>query len=135
MTYLQIGIIYLIFAVVLDLLILKTYILKLKLFWLSYLIVLFFQFLTNGILTGFLIVTYNPAVLIGNGDYTNITPPIIGDGRLFYAPVEDVLFGFSMIIFTISIWIYLGRKGVQKNPISGPPPSWWPKGHWYGTKD
>jgi hypothetical protein len=135
MTYLQIGIIYLIIALVLDLLILKTNILKLKLFWLSYSIVLFFQFLTNGVLTGFLIVTYNPEILIGSGDYTATTPPLIGDGRLFFAPIEDVLFGFSMILFTISLWIYFGRRDIQKTPISGPPPSWWPKGHWYGTRD
>jgi len=45
-----------------------------------------------------------------------------------------VFFGFSMILFTVSIWIWLGRRNIQKLPISGPPPRWWPKGHWYGTK-
>jgi len=59
---------------------------------------------------------------------------MIGDGRLFYAPVEDVFFGFSMIVITISIWIWLGRKNIQRQPFSGAPPKWWPKGHWYGTK-
>jgi len=134
MTYLQIALIYIFVAVLLDLVILKTNVLKLKLFWLSYAIVLFFQFLTNGILTRFLIVTYNPEILIGSGEYLTKTPPFIGDGRLFFAPVEDVLFGFSMIVFTISLWIYFGRRGIQKTPLSGPPPKWWPKGHWYGTK-
>lgn len=134
MTYLQIALVYIVIALLLDLVILKTYVLKLKLFWLSYSIVLFFQFLTNGVLTGFLIVTYNPAILIGNGEYFTNPPPIIGDGRLFFAPMEDVLFGFSMIVFTISLWIFFGRRGIQKEPVSGPPPKWWPKGHWYGTK-
>lgn len=134
MNYFQIAVIYILFAFLIDLIILKTYVLRLSTFWLSYLIVIFFQFLTNGILTGFLIVTYNPSITLGSGDYTSTTPPFIGDGRLFYAPIEDAMFGFSMVVFTISLWIYWGRKGIQKEPISGPPPKWWPKGHWYGTK-
>jgi hypothetical protein len=133
MTYLEIGIIYVLLALTLDLFILKTKVLKLRMFWLSYTIVLFFQFLTNGILTKNLIVQYNDFAVIG-GDYTKDVPPLIGDGRLFYAPVEDVFFGFAMILFTISIWLFLGRKGIQAKPYSGPPVKWWPKGRWYGTK-
>lgn len=134
MTYLQIGIIYCLLAIVVDLLILKTKVLKLKMFWISYIIVLFFQFLTNGVLTRFLIVRYNDFATIG-GDYATKVPPMIGDGRLFFAPVEDVFFGFSMILLTVSIWIWLGRKNIQREPISGPPPKWWPKDRWYGTKN
>lgn len=133
MTYIQIGIIYCTLALVLDLFILRTKVITKRLFWLSYVIVLFFQFLTNGVLTRFLIVRYNDFALIG-GDYSKRVPPMIGDGRLFFAPVEDVFFGFSMILFTISIWLYLGRNNIQKKPFSGPPPKWWPKGRWYGTK-
>lgn len=133
MTYLQIGIIYCLLAIIVDLLILKTKVLKLKMFWISYIIVLFFQFLTNGVLTRFLIVRYNDFATIG-GDYATKVPPLIGDGRLFFAPVEDVFFGFSMILLTVSIWIWLGRKNIQREPISGPPPKWWPKDRWYGTK-
>ncbi|MFM7138935.1 MAG: lycopene cyclase domain-containing protein [Actinomycetes bacterium] len=133
MTYIQIGIIYCTLALVLDLFILRTKVITKKLFWLSYVIVLFFQFVTNGVLTRFLIVRYNDFALIG-GDYSNKVPPLIGDGRLFFAPVEDVFFGFSMILFTISIWLFLGKKNIQRKPFSGPPPKWWPKDHWYGTK-
>lgn len=133
MTYLQIGIIYCLLAIIVDLFILKTKVLKLKMFWISYIIVLFFQFLTNGVLTRFLIVRYNDFATIG-GDYATKVPPLIGDGRLFFAPVEDVFFGFSMILLTVSIWIWLGRKNIQREPISGPPPKWWPKDRWYGTK-
>lgn len=121
MTYIQIGIIYCLVAVLTDLYILRTRVLKLKMFWLSYFIMLFFQFVTNGILTKFLIVRYNDFAIIG-GDYTTKTPPLIGDGRLFYAPVEDVFFGFSMILFSISIWIWLGKKNIQRKPYSGLPP-------------
>ncbi|MBJ7279141.1 MAG: hypothetical protein JHD08_01015 [Candidatus Nanopelagicales bacterium] len=118
MTYIQIGIIYCLAAVLTDLYILRTRVLKLRMFWLSYLIMLFFQFITNGILTKLLIVRYNDFAIIG-GDYTTKTPPLIGDGRLFYAPVEDVFFGFSMIVFSISIWIWLGKKNIQRKPYSG----------------
>jgi len=134
MTYIQIGIIYCLLAIIVDLFILKTKVLKLKMFWISYIIILFFQFLTNGVLTRFLIVRYNDFATIG-GDYATKVPPMIGDGRLFFAPVEDVFFGFSMILLTFSIWIWLGRKNIQREPISGPPPKWWPKGNWYGTKN
>lgn len=134
MTYIQIAIIYCLLAIIVDLFILKTRLLKLKMFWLSYIIILFFQFLTNGVLTRFLIVRYNDFATIG-GDYTTKVPPMIGDGRLFFAPVEDVFFGFSMILLTVSIWIWLGRKNIQREPISGPPPKWWPKDRWYGTKN
>jgi len=118
MTYIQIAIIYCLAAVLTDLYILRTRVLKLRMFWLSYLIMLFFQFITNGILTKLLIVRYNDFAIIG-GDYTTKTPPLIGDGRLFYAPVEDVFFGFSMIVFSISIWIWLGKKNIQRKPYSG----------------
>jgi len=118
MTYIQIGIIYCLAAVLTDLYILRTRVLKLRMFWLSYLIMLFFQFITNGILTKLLIVRYNDFAIIG-GDYTTKTPPLIGDGRLFYAPVEDVFFGFSLIVFSISIWIWLGKKNIQRKPYSG----------------
>ena len=134
MTYIQIAIIYCLLAIIVDLFILKTKVLKLRMFWISYIIVLFFQFLTNGVLTRFLIVGYNDFATIG-GDYTTKVPPMIGDGRLFFAPVEDVFFGFSMILLTVSIWIWLGRKNIQREPISGPPPKWWPKDRWYGTKN
>ena len=134
MTYIQIAIIYCLLAIIVDLFILKTKVLKLIMFWISYIIVLFFQFLTNGVLTRFLIVRYNDFATIG-GDYTTKVPPMIGDGRLFFAPVEDVFFGFSMILLTVSIWIWLGRKNIQREPISGPPPKWWPKDRWYGTKN
>jgi len=134
MTYIQIAIIYCLFAIIVDLFILKTKVLKLKMFWLSYIIILFFQFLTNGVLTRFLIVRYNDFATIG-GDYTTKVPPMIGDGRLFFAPVEDVFFGFSMILLTVSIWIWLGRKNIQREPFSYPPPKWWPKDRWYGTKN
>ena len=30
--------------------------------------------------------------------------------RLAGAPIEDLLFGFSMILFTLAVWEFLGRR-------------------------
>ena len=60
---------------------------------------LFFQLLTNGILTGFDIVRYGPAAILG--------------WRIAFAPVEDLLFGYAMVTLTLSTWVWLGRKGVR----------------------
>lgn len=117
MSYTQIGILAVLFAVFLDLFILKTRILMKPVWWISYLIVVFFQFITNGTLTGFAIVQYDPKFNLGENFYSN-TPPLIGDGRLFFAPVEDLLFGFSMCLSAIGLWVYFGRKGIQNLPIS-----------------
>lgn len=83
-------------AVVVDLVVLRTRLLTTKLFWASYAIVLFFQFIVNGILTGLNIVQYHPRVITGV--------------RLFYAPVEDVGFGFGMVTLTMSAWVWWGRR-------------------------
>lgn len=83
-------------AVVVDLLVLRTRLLATKLFWASYAIVLFFQFVVNGILTGLDIVQYDPGVILGL--------------RVFWAPVEDIGFGFGMVTLTMSLWVWWGRR-------------------------
>jgi hypothetical protein len=83
--------------------------------------VIFFQLLTNGILTGFGIVEYNGDAIIGSSTPKDSPPAFIGDGRLVYAPVEDLLFGFCLVVLTLIIWIWLGKKGIQRTPLSGPP--------------
>lgn len=86
-------------AAALDLAVLRTRLLTRPLFWVAYAIVLLFQLLVNGILTGRDIVRYDPAVILGL--------------RVVFAPVEDLMFGFAMVLLTLSIWVWLGRKGVQ----------------------
>lgn len=128
MTYTEIGVVAVLLAVVIDLLILRTRVVAGRTFWLSYAIIIVFQLLTNGVLTGLRIVTYDPAFIVGAGDYREVRPPFIGDGRLAFAPVEDLLFGFAMILLTLSMWVWWGARGVQRTPYSGPPPRWWPRG-------
>lgn len=83
-------------ALVLDLAVLRTRVVTRRVFWTAYAIVLFFQLLTNGWLTGRDIVTYAESQIVGV--------------RIVFAPVEDLLFGFSMVVQTIAWWEWFGRR-------------------------
>ena len=86
-------------AVLLDAVLLRTFLLRRKAFWTSYAIILSFQLIMNGVLTGRHIVDYAPAAIIG--------------WRFAYAPVEDLLFGFSLVVQTLAWWVWWGRRGVN----------------------
>jgi lycopene cyclase domain-containing protein len=83
-------------ALVLDLAVLRTRLVRRRAFWTAYAIVLLFQLLTNGWLTGHDIVVYSANDILG--------------ARLVYAPVEDLLFGFSMVLQTQAWWVWWGRR-------------------------
>ena len=119
MTYTQIAVAMILATIFLDMWVLRTRLLTRKAFWAAYAIVVFFQLLTNGILTGFNIVRYNGDVIIGSA-----TPVLIGDGRLFFAPIEDLMFGFSLVVQTMAWWVFWGRRGVQVEPKAGPVRLW-----------
>jgi lycopene cyclase domain-containing protein len=120
MTYTQIAVMAASLAVVLDF-VLRTRLVTRKVFWVSYAIIVFFQLLSNGVLTGSGTVHYDGAVILGESSPEGARPPFIGQGRIAYAPVEDLLFGFAMILWSQVLWIWLGRRGVQREPKSGPP--------------
>ena len=126
MTYTQLGVLGILVAVVCDLWIFRTRLLTRRVFWVSYAIIVFFQLLTNGVLTGFRIVRYNGDDIIGSTTPSDGPPPFIGDGRLVYAPVEDLMFGFALVVGTLVLWVWWGRRGVQRTPWSGPPVRWFP---------
>src|SRR3954451_5547252 len=92
-------------ALTVDLAVLRTRLVTRVVFWATYPIVFVFQLLSNGVLTGRRIVVYDPAAILGL--------------RIAYAPVEDLLFGFAMVLLTLSIWVWLGRRGVQRAPAAG----------------
>jgi lycopene cyclase domain-containing protein len=119
MTYTQIAVAMIVATVVLDMWVLRTRLLTRKAFWTAYAIVVFFQLLTNGVLTGFNIVRYDGDVIIGSD-----TPVLIGDGRLFFAPIEDLMFGFSLVVQSMAWWVFWGRRGVQVEPKAGPVRLW-----------
>jgi lycopene cyclase domain-containing protein len=96
-------------TVLLDLYVLRTRLLTRRVFWTAYAIIVFFQLVTNGILTGREIVTYDGDAILGSG-----TPRLFGDGRIVYAPVEDLLFGFALVVQTLAWWVWWGRRAGQR---------------------
>jgi lycopene cyclase domain-containing protein len=82
-------------AVVFDLFILRTQMMTRGIFWLTYGLILPFQLLTNWLLTSKNIVMYSSNDIIGR--------------RLAGAPIEDLLFGFSMILVTLALWEFFSR--------------------------
>jgi lycopene cyclase domain-containing protein len=101
MTYTQLALSMTVVAVIFDLFVTRSKVVTRKSFWNAYGIMLFFQLITNWWLTSRGILNYDEDVIIGI--------------RIASAPVEDLFFGFSMITMTISLWIYWGKRGVQRS--------------------
>lgn len=72
-------------------------VLRRKDFYPFILIILFFKFLVNGYLTASNIVIYNPKFFLGL--------------RIGSIPLEDFLFGFSMVTLSIVFWEYFKGRG------------------------
>lgn len=116
MTYTQLAFVAVVAVIVLDLVVLRTRLLARRTFWVAYAIIAFFQVVTNGVLTRCGVVRYDPMTVVG-GD----RPVLLGAGRLAYAPIEDLLFGFALVVSTLVWWVWWGRRGVQRTPVAGPP--------------
>ena len=109
MTYTAIAVAAALAAVALDRWAARTRLTTSGTWWASYGIVVFFQLLTNGWLTGRRIVQYDPDTIIGDERVT-----FLGDGRILYAPVEDLAFGFALVLTSCVAWMWLGRRsGVE----------------------
>lgn len=121
MTYTQIAVTAVVLAVVADLWVWRTRMVTRRAFWASYAIIVFFQLITNGMFTGWQIVKYRGWAIVGSDSPTAAAPPFLGDGRVAFAPVEDLLFGFALVLLALCGWVWLGRRGVQREPRSGPP--------------
>ena len=83
-------------AVLLDLFILKSQMITQGIFWITYALILPFQLLTNWWLTSKNIVMYSSDQIIGR--------------RLAGAPIEDLLFGFSMIVLSLALWEFFSKR-------------------------
>ena len=99
MSYTAIAICAVLASIALDLLIIRSDLLKRKAFWTSYAIILPFQLLTNWWLTSRNIVMYQSSTILGP--------------RIASAPLEDLLFGFALVLSVLSMWVYWGRKGYR----------------------
>ena len=121
MSYTQLAVLGIVVVVLLDLFVFRTRLLRRRAFWAAYAIVVFFQLVTNGVLTGLRVVRYDGEQIIGSTTPVDGPPPFLGDGRIAFAPVEDLMFGFALVVLTQVLWVWLGRRGVQRTPYSGPP--------------
>ena len=83
-------------VLVIDLAVYRTRMVTRPVFWVAYAIVIVFQLLMNGVLTGLGVVTYDPDTIWGP--------------RIAYAPVEDLLFGFAMVTLTLASWAAVNRR-------------------------
>lgn len=98
MIYTEIAVVAVFAAVILDLHLLRTNLFRKKVFWTSYSIILPFQLFTNWWLTSRNIVMYSDDAIIGF--------------RIASAPVEDLLFGFALVLSTMAFWVFWGRHGI-----------------------
>ena len=105
MTYTAITVVAVLAALALDRWVARTRLTTSGTWWTAYGIIVVFQLLTNGWLTGRGIVRYDPDTIIGSGDVV-----FVGDGRLAFAPVEDLGFGFALVLTTCVVWVWLGRR-------------------------
>lgn len=99
MTYTAAAALGVLVTVLLDLFVFRIRLLGRAVFWATYPIIIAFQLLSNGILTGRDIVMYDPDAILGL--------------RIAYAPVEDLFFGFAMVLLTLDFWVFWGRRGVR----------------------
>lgn len=115
MTYTAITVVAVLAVLVLDQAVLRTRLTSTGTWWTAYGIVVAFQLLTNGWLTGRRIVRYDPDAILGSG-----TVRFLGDGRVAYAPVEDLGFGFALVLLTSVVWVRLrGRDAAGAGAGTG----------------
>ena len=96
LSYTQITVYALIITILFDMFVTKNSLLSTLRFWCSYAIIVPFQLITNWWLTSREIVTYNAEAIIGL--------------RFAGAPIEDLIFGFAMILAVMSMWEWLLGK-------------------------
>jgi lycopene cyclase domain-containing protein len=126
MTYTALSLLGVAFAVALDIVLLRTFLLRRKAFWVAYAIVLAGQLLTNGVLTATRTVRYSSSAILGGS-----SPVGLGDYHVAWAPLEDLLFGFSLVLQTLAWWVFWGRlsarsarpRGVEPGATGDPEPS------------
>ena len=96
MSYSALAVLAVVAVLVVDLAVYRTRMVTRPVFWVAYAIVITFQLLMNGVLTGLDVVTYDEATIWGP--------------RIAYAPVEDLLFGFAMVTLTLASWAAVNRR-------------------------
>lgn len=105
MTYSNAAVVAVLVAVLVDLGLLRTALVRSRTWWAAYGIVAVFQLITNGWLAGRGIVRYSGDAILGSERIA-----LLGDGRVAYAPVEDLGFGFALVLVTCASWAWAGAR-------------------------
>jgi lycopene cyclase domain-containing protein len=92
-------------AVAIDVAVLRTRLVASRVFWVAYAIVFCFQLLINGILTTWGVVQYRAAAILGV--------------RLIGAPVEDLAFGFALVLLTLALWTRAAPQALDDHEVGG----------------
>ena len=96
MSYSALAVTAVVAVLVVDLAVYRTRMVTRRVFWVAYAIVIVFQLLMIGVLTGQDVVVYDPDAIWGP--------------RIAYAPVEDLLFGFALVTLTLATWAAVNRR-------------------------
>ena len=96
MSYTITAIAFLIASLLFDSFGTKIGLLRRRAFWSSYAIILPFELLTNWWLTSRNIVMYRSGAITGL--------------RIASAPVEDLLFGFALVLSVLTLWVRVGKR-------------------------
>ena len=96
MSYSGLAVIAVMGVLIIDLAVYRTRMVTRRVFWAAYAIIVVFQLLMNGVLTGRDVVTYDPGAIWGP--------------RIAYAPVVDLLFGFALVTLTLATWAAVNRR-------------------------
>ena len=96
MSYSALAVTAVVAVLVVDLVVYRTRMVTRRVFWVAYAIVIVFQLLMNGVLTGLDVVVYDSDAIWGP--------------RIAYAPVEDLLFGFALVTLTLATWAAVNRR-------------------------
>jgi lycopene cyclase domain-containing protein len=96
MSYSVLAVTAVVAVLVVDLAVYRTRMVTRKAYWTAYAIIVFFQLLMNGVLTGLDVVVYDERAIWGP--------------RIAYAPVEDLLFGWAMVTLTLASWAAVNRR-------------------------
>ncbi len=101
MIYSDIALDAVVVAILTDLFLLRTQMITRGIFWLTYALIFPFQLITNWWLASRKIVQYSTSEIIGR--------------RLAGAPIEDLLFGFSMILMTLALWEFFKQRKARSS--------------------
>ena len=96
MSYSALAVTAVVVVLVLDLAVYRTRMVTRAAYWTAYAIIVSFQLLMNGVLTGLGVVVYDPDAIWGP--------------RIAYAPIEDLLFGWAMVTLTLASWAAVNRR-------------------------